>query len=77
MKDQLMHEAIKGLLHEEETGSDSGPEKKMKQFVKDFDSQHSLIIYLNNPESKQEEMTYTKDVKGMTDQKRNKLDIKN
>ncbi|MBA0575728.1 hypothetical protein Golob_027740, partial [Gossypium lobatum] len=37
MKDQPMHEAIKGLLHEEETGSGSGPEKKMKQFVKDFD----------------------------------------
>ncbi|KAK5825148.1 hypothetical protein F383_34826 [Gossypium arboreum] len=67
MKDQPMHEAIKGLLHEEETSSGSGSKKKMKQFVKDFDSQHSLIIYVNNPESKQEDTTYIKDVKGITD----------
>ncbi|MBA0712177.1 hypothetical protein Golax_011294, partial [Gossypium laxum] len=40
MKDQPMPEAVKGLLHEDETGSGSGAKMKMKQFVKDFDSRH-------------------------------------
>ncbi|MFQ6620318.1 hypothetical protein Gotur_000310, partial [Gossypium turneri] len=29
----LLHEAIKGLLHEDETGSGSGAEMKMKHFI--------------------------------------------
>ncbi|KAK8518639.1 hypothetical protein V6N13_018080 [Hibiscus sabdariffa] len=79
MKDQPMPEAIKGLLHEDPTGSGSDPGKKMimKQFVRDFDSRHSQIIYHNSPESKQQGKTYAKDVKGMKDQKQHKSDIKN
>ncbi|TYI95358.1 hypothetical protein E1A91_D02G274100v1 [Gossypium mustelinum] len=77
MKDQPMPEAIKGLLHEDETGSGSGAEMKMKQFVKDFDSRHSLIIYHNSPESKQEDTTHAKDGKHTKDQKQDKPDRKN
>lgn len=77
MKDQPMPEAIKGLLHEDERGSGSGGEMKMKQFVKDFDSRHSLIIYHNSPESKQEDTTHAKGAKGMKEQKQDKSDRKN
>ncbi|XP_039068497.1 uncharacterized protein LOC120214738 [Hibiscus syriacus] len=68
MKDQPMPEAIKGLLHEDPTGSG----KKVKHFVKDFDSRHSLILYHNRPESKQQDMTYGKD-----EEQVHKSDIKN
>ncbi|KAK8563152.1 hypothetical protein V6N13_018307 [Hibiscus sabdariffa] len=77
MKDQAMPEAIKGLLHEDPTGSGLDSGKKMKQFVRDFDSRHSLIIYHNIPESKQQDRTYAEDVKGMKDEKQHKSDIKN
>ncbi|XWS40331.1 hypothetical protein CRYUN_Cryun18bG0131700 [Craigia yunnanensis] len=61
MKDQPMPEAIKGLLHEDPVSAlDS--EKKMKHFVKDFDSKKSLIIYHNIPESKVDK-TQVKDLK--------------
>ncbi|KAH1121351.1 hypothetical protein J1N35_004511 [Gossypium stocksii] len=72
-----LHEAIKGLLHEHETGSGLGVEMKMKQFIKDFDSGHSLIIYHNNLESKQEDTTHAKDVKHTKEHKQGKLDKKN
>ncbi|XVF45763.1 hypothetical protein PTKIN_Ptkin02bG0232300 [Pterospermum kingtungense] len=71
MKDQPMPEAIKGLLHED-PASDS--EKKMKHFVKDFDSRHTHIIYHTNPEYKQEDKPFVKDLK---DQKQHKPDNKN
>lgn len=69
MKDQPMPEAIKGLLHEDPAASNS--EKKMKHFVKDFNSKHSLIIYHTNPEYKQEDKPNVKDLK---DQKQHKPD---
>ncbi|GMJ12639.1 hypothetical protein HRI_004933100 [Hibiscus trionum] len=77
MNDQAMPEAIKGLLHEDPTGSGLDSGKKMKQFVRDFDSRHSLIIYHNIPESKQQGKTYAEDVKDMKEQKQHKSDIKN
>ncbi|XWS62521.1 hypothetical protein CRYUN_Cryun06bG0018300 [Craigia yunnanensis] len=73
MKDQPMPEAIKGLLHQDQASAlDS--ENKMKHFVKDFDSRHSLIIYHSNPEYKEEDKPYVKDLK---DSKQHKSDKKN
>ncbi|KAE8706626.1 Cytochrome c oxidase bioproteinsis protein Cmc1-like isoform 1 [Hibiscus syriacus] len=60
MKDEPMPEAIKGLIHEDPKGSAMDSGKKMKQLVRDFDSRHSLIIYHNSPESKQQDKTYAK-----------------
>ncbi|XWS55821.1 hypothetical protein CRYUN_Cryun09bG0033100 [Craigia yunnanensis] len=54
MKDQPMPEAIKGLLLED-PASALDSEKKMKHFVKDFDSRKNLIMYHNIPECKEEE----------------------
>ncbi|XP_039062981.1 organ-specific protein S2-like, partial [Hibiscus syriacus] len=61
MKDEPMPEAIKGLLHEDPKGSAMDPGKKMEQFVRDFDSRHSLI-YHNSPESKQQGKTSDKEL---------------
>ena len=73
MKDQPMPEAIKGLLHEDPVSAlDS--EKKMKHFVKDFDSRHTHIIYHSNPEYKEDDKPYVKDLK---DSKQLKSDKKN
>ncbi|GMI87953.1 hypothetical protein HRI_002464600 [Hibiscus trionum] len=62
MKDQPMPEAIKGLLHQDQASAmDSG--KKMNNFVKDFDSRHSFIIYHSNLKHKDEDMAYVKELK--------------
>ncbi|XP_039056821.1 organ-specific protein S2-like [Hibiscus syriacus] len=62
MKDQPMPEAIKGLLHQDQASA-MGSGKKMNNFVKDFDSRHSLIIYHSNLKHKDEDMPYVKDLK--------------
>ncbi|XVE48668.1 hypothetical protein DITRI_Ditri01bG0021000 [Diplodiscus trichospermus] len=74
MKDQPMPEAIKGLLHQDAAAA-MNSEKKMEQFVKDFDSRHSLIIYHSNPEYKEEDKPNVNDL--IKDQKQQKSDKKN
>ncbi|KAK8699198.1 hypothetical protein V6N13_115292 [Hibiscus sabdariffa] len=62
MKEQPMPEAIKGLLHEDQASAmDSG--KKTNNFVKDFDSRHSFIIYHSNLKHKDGDMPYANDLK--------------
>ncbi|MBA0760310.1 hypothetical protein Gotri_023062 [Gossypium trilobum] len=71
MKDQRIPEAIQGLLHQDEASAPMDSEN----FVKDFDSRHSFIIYHSNLKHKEEEdKTYVKDLKN---QKQHKSDKRN
>ncbi|KAH1122810.1 hypothetical protein J1N35_005970 [Gossypium stocksii] len=69
MKDQPIPKAIQGLLHQDEASA-----MDSENFVKDFDSRHSFIIYHSNLKHKEEEdKTYVKDLKN---QKQHKSDKK-
>ncbi|KAB2098593.1 hypothetical protein ES319_A01G249200v1 [Gossypium barbadense] len=62
MKDQTMPEAIKCLFHEH-LDSVFDSEKKMRHFIKDFNSRKSLTTYHSSPKYKEEYSTYVKDFK--------------